>query len=104
MNAEIRELHDAKGTTIYPVTSAKSVYLPNGTDTVERYIEDTRDADTEISFFAGKITKKMASGSVTTTSFDGNVITEVTKDKNGQTVSTKTTTFNDDGTIKIEVK
>lgn len=103
MSAVIRQLLDNENTAVYPVTRAEAVYLGTN-DTVERFINDSRDANTDITFGVNKITKKMASGSTSVTSFEGNVINEVTTNKDGAIVQTKVTTFNADGSIKIEVR
>lgn len=51
----IRQFRDSMGNSIYPVTSAKGVYI-NSTDTVERVLNDLEDSNSEIKFGDGTIT------------------------------------------------
>lgn len=105
MSAYVRELQDNDGNTIYPVTRARAVFMPGGTDTVERILGDMQDQGATIAFTGNKITKTLASGNSVETVFsdDGN-ITETTKNENGDVVQIKTTTFNEDGSIEIHIE
>lgn len=104
MAANVRELKDKDGTKVYPVTTAGAVYLPNGTDTVGRVLGDMRDQNTEISFGLNSVEKDLASGNKVVTVFnDDQTIVEKTYDSEDNLLSTKTTTFNADGSISIEI-
>lgn len=103
MAGYIRQLRDSMHNNMYPVTSAKAVYI-NTTDTVERVLNDLEDTDSTLRFKDGEITNEKKSGSVVTTRFGNGVITEVTKDKDGNIVKTKTITIRNDGTITIKVE
>lgn len=102
MSAKIIELKDKDKQIIYPVTVADAVYMPNGEDTVGRFIRDFDDENTHIEFNSRSIVKTLASGTKVETVFSNNVITEKTIVE-GKTVSTKTTRFNSDGSVDIEV-
>lgn len=104
MGAIVRTLADKEKNPVYPVTKAEYCYLGNGVDTVERVLDDLKDQKTEISFGEGSISKTLASGSKVETVFLDGSIKETTTDKNGIVVQTKRTTFNDDGSISIEVE
>ena len=102
MSARIIELRDKDKQYIYPVTIADGVYMPNGKDTVGRFMRDADDYDTHIEFGNNKITKTMASGSTVVTEFKDSLIVETTT-LDGKVIKTKRTTFKSDGTIDIEV-
>lgn len=104
MSAYIKQLRDSDENVIYPVTKAKAVYMPNGTDTVERLLADMEDYDTTITFSGQKIEQSLASGTQITTEFLNGQIKETTRDGEGAIVKVKTTTFNRDGSIRIEVR
>ena len=104
MEAFIKQLRDDEGNVVYPVTRAKAVYMPNGIDTVERVLTDMDDYDTTIRFSGQTIEQTLASGGSSTTEFQNQKIVETTRDDNGTIIKTKTTTFNADGSIRIEVK
>ena len=101
MAGYIRQLIDEAKLKIYPVTQAKAVYI-NKTDTVDRMLNDLVNSNGMIEFKTNEIIQKKASGAVVTIKFAGNVITESTVDDKGRPIQIKTTTINDDGTIKIE--
>lgn len=101
--AYIKQLRDAEGNSVYPISKASAIYMPNGIDTVERYLADSDDFNSTIKFSGQTIEKSLASGGTTVTEFIGQTIKETTRNDNGVIVKTKTTTFNEDGTIKIEV-
>lgn len=104
MSAIVRELKNAKGDIVYPVTKADACFLRNGVDSVERVLNDMEDQNTSITFGDGKITKVLASKDVVTTEFLDGRIKTVTTDENGKVLQTKTTTFNDDGSINITIE
>lgn len=103
MSGFIKQLRDDEENAIYPISQASAIYMPNGIDTVERYLADSDDFNSTIKFSGQTIEKTLASGGVTITEFLDNTIREVTRNDSGVIVKTKTTTFNDDGTIRIEV-
>jgi len=111
--AKIKQLRDkyknAQGTvveeTVYPVTRSDAVYMSNAYNTVEQAINDLYDGDSTIEFNDdGTITTTLASERVVTTTFlsNGN-IQEKCVDKDNNPVYTKTTKFNDDGSISTEI-
>lgn len=105
MSAIVRQLLDDEEHKIYPITRSKAVYMPNGRATLDVILADMQDGDTDIVFNSdGTITTTLASGNAITTSFleDGN-IEERCVDLEGEEVYTKTTTFNEDGSISIRV-
>jgi len=101
--AYIKQLVDKDDTEIYPVSVADAIYLNGTSDSVGRVLKDMEDQNTTISFGVSDITKTLASGNVVTTEFLSNSIKEVTKDSNGNLLSTKTTTFGENG-ISIVVE
>lgn len=102
--AYIKQLEDNEKNAIYPVTSAKAVYMKNGVDTLARVLEDSEDFDTTIKFSEKSIEQTLASGSKVVTEFKDSRVVETTTDEKGTIVKTKTTTFNPDGSIRIEVR
>jgi hypothetical protein len=79
--------------------------MPDGRRTLEDELEEIKDGSCEITFNEdGSITQEMTnSGMIITTEFgqaDG-VITETCTYADGTLYYTKTTTFNNDGTITI---
>lgn len=103
MAAFIRQLVDEAKRKMYPVTTAKAVYI-NRTDTVDRMLNDLNNTNGSIEFKANEIVQTKASGAVVTISFKGNTIEEKTETSDGRLISTKTTTINDDGTIDISTQ
>lgn len=104
MEAYIKQLRDDKENVIYPVTSAKAVYMKNGVDTLARVLEDSGDYDTTIKFSERSIEQILASGRKKTIEFRSSSVVETTRDEDGTIIQTKTTTFNADGSIRIEVR
>lgn len=104
MSAVSRQLRDAAGNDVYPITNANSVYMGNGFDTVGRVLNDMQDQNTVITFPTNSVEKVMASGNKAVTVFnsDGS-ITETTYNSDDIAIKTKTTTFDDDGSIHIVV-
>lgn len=100
----IKQLTDRLKNNVYPVTKAKAVYMSDGIDTVERVLKDMQDQDATIKFNNETVTKEMASGRKVVTSFksDGS-IEEVTYSDDGKVIQTVVTTFNEDGSISIDV-
>ena len=103
MSAVVKQLRDDEGTLVYPVTKASAVYMPNGVDTVVRELTDMGDYNTRIEFSGKGINKTLASGCTSFTEFNDGSIKEVVKDADGAIIKIKTTKFNDDGSIEIEV-
>lgn len=104
MEAYIKQLRDDEGNTIYPVSKAEAVYIHNGIDTVERAIADLMDSNATIKMDGDKITKTLDVGGGTVIEFGGTSIKETTKNTDGSIIRQKTTTFNVDGSIRIEVQ
>lgn len=105
MSAIVRQLLDDEEQKIYPVTRSKAVYMPDGRTTIDVALADMQDGNTDIFFNDdGTITTRLASGNAITTSFleDGN-IEEKCVNVDGEEVYTRTTTFNEDGSISIRV-
>lgn len=104
MSAVTRQLKDASGNDVYPVTKGSAVYMDNGIDTVSRVLNDMQDQNTVITFPTNSVEKVMASGNKVVTVFnsDGS-ITETTYNSDDIAIKTKTTTFDDDGSIHIVV-
>lgn len=103
MEALVKQMRDGDSNTVYPITKASAVYMPNGIDTVERVLIDSRDYSSVITFSGDQIKKTLASGGESLTEFRSNSIVETVKNAEGTIIETKTTTFNEDGSIKIEV-
>lgn len=101
MSAIIRQLTDDEQQKIYPVTRSNAVYMKNGKQTVDDAIGDIMDGDTIISFEGGNIVTTLQSGNVITTTFpnDGSIV-ETCNDSDGVLLWTRTTTFNEDGSIE----
>lgn len=104
MEAFIKQLRDDKENVIYPITKANAVYMPNGVDTVERILRDTYDSNKVIKFSPTSIEQTFETGSSSLVEFKNKAIVETTRDDAGVVVKVKTTTFNDDGSITVEVK
>ena len=100
----IQQLTNRAKENIFPVTKAKAVYMGDGIDTVERVLKDMQDQDATIKFNNETVTKEMASGRKVVTNFksDGS-IEEVTYSDTGEVIQKKVTTFNEDGSIDINV-
>lgn len=103
MSALVKQLRDKDDNIVYPISKASAVYMPNGIDTVERVLTDSGDYSSEITFKGSTITKTLASGGKSVTEFGINKIVETVSNENNAVIKTKTTTFNADGSIKIEV-
>lgn len=104
MSAVIRQLKDASDTKVYPVTKAEAVYMGNGIDTVGRVLGDLQDQNTVITFPTNQVQKVLASGNKVVTVFDSDgSIVETTYNTDDIAIKTKTTTFEDDGSITIVV-
>lgn len=101
--ANIIELKDKNGDIAYPVTLAKSVYLSNNKDTVQKLIDDSEDYNSDIKFEDGTVVKTLASGRKVTTVFTANDITETTTEDD-VVIRKKVTTFNADGSISIRLE
>lgn len=101
--AYVKQLNDKDNIEIYPVTVADAVYLNGTSDSVGRVLKDLEDQNTTIVFGVKDITKTLASGNVVSIEFLSNSIVETTKDKDGNKLSTKTTTFGENG-ISIVVE
>lgn len=103
MSAIIRELKDKDGNICYPVSKAEAVYIGNGHDTVGRMLGDMQDMNTEITFPTNQIREELASGNVKLATFYSDHVVETITNSEDEVVSTKTTTFNADGSISIVV-
>lgn len=107
MSAIIKELVDKELNTIYPVTSAKAVFMSDGKTSVDDAIGDLQDGNSHIEFRPdGSIVKTVASGNIITTTFgaDGTITDKCVRPLDGgrtEDVYTKTTVFNDDGSITM---
>ena len=105
MPAYIRTLQDKEGNQVYPDTVLRAVHMPDGKRTLEAELDELEDGSCDITFNAdGSITQEMTnSGMIITTEFgeaDG-VITETCEYADHTLYYTKTTTFNDDGTVSV---
>lgn len=104
MPATIRTLKDKAGTIIYPETIVSAVNMPDGKRTLAAELDEIKDESSVTEFNAdGSITKTMTnSGMISTTVFGNGVITETCTYPDGTLYYTKTTTFNNDGSITVE--
>lgn len=106
MSAIVRQLTDDEDKKVYPVTRSKAVYMADGVTTIDDALMDMMDGDTDIEFNAdGTITTRLlATGHNITTTFldDGNIQEKCVND-DGKELYTKTTTFNEDGSISVRI-
>ena len=103
MPAQINSLHNKAGTIVYPETIISAVHMLDGKRTLDAAIEEFAD-DSSVTVFNndGTITKTMTnSGMYSVTTFGDNVITEVCRYPDAAIYYTKTTTFNNDGSITV---
>ena len=106
MAAYTRQLIDGESNKIYPVARADATYLRGGTTTVETVLDDIREGGSKTEFLEnGNIKETLASGNIVTTEFivDGSIM-ETTTDSKGNKIDTKTTVFNEDGSIETKIK
>ena len=105
MPAKIVSLHSKDNTIIYPETIVSAVHMPDGRRTLEADLEALEDGSCTIEFNEdGSITQIMTNtGMIITTEFgdvDGEIVETCTY-ADETPYYTKTTTFNDDGSITV---
>ena len=103
MSAIIRSLIDKAGNNIFPETIVTAVNMPDGKRTLQGALDEISDESSVTEFNVdGSITKTMTnSGMIATTVFGNGVITETCTYADLTPYYTKTTTFNNDGSITV---
>lgn len=104
MSARIKELKDINDNKIYPVTVLDAVYMPDGKSTVLGELMSTNDRAYELAFNSNGYVKTLENGDKITATFGSNNLTEVYKYADGTEYYTKTTTFNDNGSISATIE
>jgi len=106
MSAVIKQIIDSEENKVYPITKASATYMASGTETVQQAIELMKDGSHTITFpSTEQIIDTLDNGYIITTTFNNDgTINEITKDENGMVLVDKKTTFNSDGSIRIEVQ
>jgi len=105
MPAKIVSLHEKDNTIIYPETIVSAVHMPDGRRTLQADLEALEDGSCTIEFNDdGSITQIMTNtGMIITTEFgeaDGQIVETCTY-SDETPYYTKTTTFNNDGSITV---
>ena len=106
MPAVIRSIKQHDGTLVYPETIVSAVHMMDGKRTLEAAVEELIDDSSVTEFNSdGSITQTMTkSGMIKTTQFLSNGSIVETCDYSDHTnYYTKTTTFNNDGSITVDV-
>lgn len=101
----VRQLKDDETNDVYPVTKAEATYMSGGVVSVETVLDDMQENSSVTEFpDDGSIKETLASGNIVTTTFlaNGN-IKETTKTPAGTVLRTKTTVFEADGSIKVNI-
>lgn len=101
----IRQLKDDEGNRIFPNAMASGTYMTGGTVSVETILDDMQENNSKTEFpNDGTIKETLASGNVVTTEFMANGdIKETAKTATGELIRTKTTVFNEDGSIEVTI-
>lgn len=94
MSAIVRQIIDNDNNQIYPVTKANAVYMERHGLTVQDEINELVGLDEDITFQDnGDILREIDNGNTVNISFVGNVITQVTKNEDGEVLRTQTITI-----------
>ncbi len=108
MGVRIQALKDINGDRVYPDTTAKAVYMPGKMTTIYDELNSFNELAYVTSFEDGNITKTFPNGDKVVTTFGDGNIKETYYINNGDDTFvvryTKTTTFNEDGTISTDVQ
>lgn len=104
MSARIKELKDKDDNKLYPVTVVDAVYMPDGQTKLLEEVMSTGDRSYELTFSSNGYTKTLENGDKIVATFGANNLTEVYKYADNTVYYTKTTTFDDNGSISVNIE
>ena len=104
MSARIKELKDINDNKLYPVTVVDAIYMPDGKTKLLEEVMSTGDRSYELVFNNSGYVKTLENGDTITATFGSNDLVEVYKYADGTEYYTKTTTFNDNGSISATIE